>query len=109
MAATWATKVSEAKGHLDKQSGFRGAAKTRWRARFRQYGLCLATAQEQIEYLTGASNAERDDAYAQYSSARNALHALRAELDLQSQGFGSSEVEAAERAADAALLRWCTA
>lgn len=113
MAAIWSAKVSDAKEALDQQTVFSTAIRLRRRADFRQAGLCLVTAKEQMEYLTGLSNRTRDEAFATYRSAIERLSLLRADSTAGDVAQGNAEttadaaLEVAEQEADIALFHWC--
>lgn len=123
MSAIWADKLTEAKVELDGRLWGGGTVLLRSRARFRQCGLCLAGVRDEVEYLTGVENATRQSAFEQYSVAAKVLIELKsgaAEPDgclgpgpEQARSSASdsprrAEIEAAERAADLALLEWAT-
>src|SRR5579875_2774819 len=89
MSAIWADKLNEAKAELDQRLWGGGTVLLRSRARFRQYGLCLAGARDEVEYLTGVQNATRQSAFEQYSHATKVLIELKSAVEAQ-----PTEVEA---------------
>ena len=121
MAQCWSLRVGELRAELNQQLAHAHPVYPHLRARVRQSALCLVMAREQVEFLTGAPNPQRDVAFGQYTSALGSLSALLSEADVdtpfaedgkQARSDGESErraerIETAERWVDAALLQWC--
>lgn len=80
MAQFWASRVRDLRAELDQQLLQARPVYPQLRARLRQSALCLVMAQEQVEFLTGALNAARDEAFLRYTLAITVLSELSSEV-----------------------------
>lgn len=115
----WERKVSELVGEITNQVGRSPGLVEHFRSELRVYGLCLAHARIRIEQANGIQNSERRLAADDWSTK---MELLANAYDLPDDGsvYGilsvwfraapqsrADQIEQANRAVDAALLKYC--